>query len=90
MDEYEPHINVEIGSCEHGIPAGTPCDDCNLAMLYQCPSCARYAAKKKDREGIARFLFYVRWPAPENNWDRHAVKDTWYKKADEFLLWMEE
>src|SRR3990172_8065950 len=55
-----------------------------------CPSCARFTAKRKDREGIARFLFYVRWPAPENNWDGHAVKDRWYEKADEFLHWMEE
>jgi len=59
-------------------------------IVPPCPSCARIAAKMKDREGIARFLFYVRWPAPENNWDRHAVKDAWYKKADEFLRWMEE
>ena len=36
-----PH---EIGPCDHGIPSGEECDDCNLVMLRKCPSCALHLA----------------------------------------------
>ena len=73
---------VEIGSCEHGIPAGTQCDDCNLEMLYQCPYCSRYAAKMKDREGLAKLLQYE---SPEE-----CSLECALGMADAVIRWMEE
>ena len=62
-------------------------------ITKECPSCARHAAKMKDREGLARAIYKasndfqtdesIRWP---NNW-----KDEWPQYiADAVIRWMEE
>jgi hypothetical protein len=43
-----------------------------------------------DREKMAKYLFYVRWPAPGSDWDRHAVKDSWYEDADALIKYLTE
>lgn len=80
---------VEIGSCKHGIPAGTQCDDCNLAMLYQCPSCARFAAKMKDREGLAQVI-HAQLPAAPGPSNHNTIMEGRRKIADAVIRWMEE
>lgn len=63
-----------------------------------CPSCARYAAKMKDREGLAKALYLStegldsemgRWAATFDDLKEEG-KNIWLKVADAFLRWMEE
>jgi len=64
-----------------------------------CPSCARLAAKMKDREGLAKVLWlndyahhYHRQTSRPSSWGDASLVDQEYylRMADAVIRWMEE
>jgi len=81
-----PHCSTELFHINEG------CPNCLVGTRYAerpptnpCPTCARYAAKLKDREGLADVI--------DNTWEYHAnndVKEDVCKYiAEAVIRWME-
>ncbi len=49
-------MGIDIGVCNHGIPANNQCDDCNLQMLRRCSDCAEKDARIKKLEKVVNKL----------------------------------
>jgi len=64
--------------------------ECDVA--FRCPSCARLAAKLKDREGLAKVIYesdgkgYYRW---EDRKEGDAFRAGFIKITDAVIRWME-
>jgi hypothetical protein len=69
-----------------------------MVEIPGCPSCARFAAKRKDREGLAKVIYYLdplyEFPYSRNiaKWETlvDSDKKESYKIADAAFRWMEE
>ena len=64
-----------------------------IGKKYSCPICARYAAKMKDREGLAKAIHKNDHDYAESlDWwkEREESREAYRKLAAAVVRWMEE